>query len=179
MRHGIEPLKEASMPQDPKTSEPGLVPRIPDQPLGPPDRSKWWARAFGGLFLAGSAVHIILVRGWPNAYDSFADASYWPFIEHTWRSVLVPNVHVLIPVLAAFEASVGVLILVGRTRRIGIVCAIGFSVALMLFGWGFWVWSLPVVGLLAYFWHLEASAKARADRWGSVTPTGAAGPDCP
>ena len=51
-------------------------------------------------------------RGWPHAYDSFADGSYWTFIGHAWRSGLVPNVHVLIPLLAVFEATVGVLILV-------------------------------------------------------------------
>ena len=73
----------------------------------------------------------------------------------------------LIPLLAAFEASVGVLILVRRTRRIGIACAIGFSVALMLFGFGIWAWSLPVIALLAYFWRLESLGGVRHEPIGA------------
>ena len=131
------------------------APRASKQRSDLPDRTKWWARCFGGLFLIGSAIHITLVSGWPHAYDSFADNGIWSFIGHAWRSALVPNAHFLIPLLAVFEATVGILILVRRTRRLGIGCAIAFSVALMLFGFGFWAWSLPVIGLLAYFWHLE------------------------
>jgi hypothetical protein len=104
----------------------------------------------------------VLVNGWSHAYDSFADGSYWSFIGHTWRSALVPNVHVLIPMLAAFEIAVGLLILSRQTRRIGIVCAFGFSVALMLFGFGFWAWSLPVIALLAFFWHFESLGGVRS-----------------
>lgn len=139
----------------------GSVHHVTGKSTRPVDPAKWWARAFGGLFLAGGAVHVVLVSGWSHAYDSFADGSYWTFIRHAWRTALVPNVHVLIPFLAAFEVTVGVLILVRRTRRIGIAGAFGFSVALMLFGFGFWVWSLPVLALLAYFWHLETLAVRR------------------
>ena len=136
--------------------------------IRPPDRTKWWARVFGGLFLAGGAVHIVLVSGWSHAYDSFADGSYLSFMGHAWRSALVPNVHVLIPLLAAFEVTVGFLIFVRRTRRIGIACALGFSVALMLFGFGFWAWSLPVTALLVYVWHLESLGGVRREPIGGT-----------
>lgn len=134
-----------------------LLPTMPRREEGKVRRSdptKWWARAFGGMFLAGSLVNIALVSKSSHAYDSFADGSYWSFIEHTWHSAVVPNVYVLIPLLSAFEATVGVLILLPRTRRLGVASAIAFSAALMLFGWGFWVWSLPVIFLLGYFWVL-------------------------
>lgn len=119
------------------------------------DPNRWWARAFGGMFLLGSVANAALVSGAKHSYDSFADGSYWAFIERAWHSVLVPNVAVFIPLLAAFEAAVGVLILVRSTRRLGIASAIAFHAALMLFGWGFWVWSVPIVVLLGCFWRLE------------------------
>jgi hypothetical protein len=74
-------------------------------PLRHRDPGRWWARAFGGMFLAGAAAHIILVTARPSSYGSFADGSWWPFITHAWRSVLLPNVHYLIPLLVVFEAA--------------------------------------------------------------------------
>ena len=133
------------------------APATPPPPREQPedDPTKWWARVFGGVFLLGSLVHVTLVTGFSHSYDSFADSSYWAFIEHAWRSILVPNVYFLIPLLAAFEATVGILILVGKTRKFGIANAVAFNAALMLFGWGFWVWSVPGIVFLGYFWHLE------------------------
>jgi len=134
-------------------------------PLRLVDPNRWWARAFGGLFLAGAATHIVLVTTRPSSYGSFADGSWWPLIAHAWRSVLLPNVHFLIPLLALFEAAVGLLILSRAYRRIGIAAAIGFNAALILFGWGFCLWSVPVIVLLLRFWHLESKARS-----GSATP---------
>ena len=108
------------------------------------------------MFLGSAVTHLILVSTAPSSYDSFADGSWLPFVRHAWRSVLVPNVGYLIPVLIAFEAAVGVLILSRRYRRTGIAAAIAFNAALIMFGWGFCIWSVPVVVLLLWFWHLEA-----------------------
>jgi hypothetical protein len=123
------------------------------------DPNRWWARAFGGMFLAGAATHIVLVSTRPSSYDSFADGSWWPFIAHAWRSVLVPDVHYLIPLLVAYEAAVGLLILSRAHRRIGIGAAIAFNAALILFGWGFCLWSVPVIALLLRFWYLESTGR--------------------
>jgi hypothetical protein len=122
------------------------------------DPNRWWARAFGGMFLAGAATHIILVTTRPSSYGSFADGSWWPLIAHAWRSVLLPNVHSLIPLLVLFEAAVGLLILRRAYRRIGIAAAIAFNAALILFGWGFCLWSVPVIVLLLRFWYLESES---------------------
>ena len=122
------------------------------------DPHRWWARTFGWIFLGSAATHLILVSAVPKSYDSFADGSWWSFVTHAWRSVLVPNVSYLIPVLIAFEAAVGVLILTRRYRRTGIAAAIVFNAALILFGWGFCIWSVPVIALLLWFWHLESAA---------------------
>jgi hypothetical protein len=128
------------------------------------DANRWWARTFGGIFLASAVTHLILVTVTPHSYDSFANASWWPFVTHAWHSVLVPNVGYFIPALIAFEAAVGLLILSRRYRRLGIAGAIGFNAALILFGWGFCIWSLPVIGLLAWFWHLESMPEAGPHR---------------
>jgi hypothetical protein len=138
-------------------------PAVRSSPLRRRDPNRWWARAFGGLFLAGTATHIILLTARPSSYGSFADGSWWPFIAHAWRSVLVPNVHYLIPLLVLFEAAVGLLILSRAYRRIGIGAAIGFNGALILFGWGFCLWSVPVTALLLRFWYLESAPSHRSD----------------
>lgn len=131
-------------------------------PLRHRDPARWWARTFGGLFLAGAVTHIILVTTRPGSYGSFADGSWWPFITHAWRSVLLPGVHYLIPLLVVFEAATGLLILSRAYRRIGIGAAIAFNAALILFGWGFCLWSIPVVGLLLRFWYLESAPQPQS-----------------
>src|SRR5579863_8289376 len=51
-------------------------------------RCRWWAWAFGGVFLAGSVTHVVLLSVSSTSYDSFAASSYWPFIAHSWRSAV-------------------------------------------------------------------------------------------
>jgi hypothetical protein len=71
---------------------------------------------------------------------------------------------VFIPLLIVFEAAAGALILGRAYRRIGITAAIAFNAALVLFGSGFCLWSVPVVALLLRFWHLEAIRRRTAGR---------------
>jgi len=115
------------------------------------DPNRRWALGFGGLFLAGGVANLMLVLLVPHAYDNFADASYWPFVTHAWHSVVVPNVQSLITLLAVFELTTGVLILGRRHRCLGMAAAATFSVALTLFGWGFFFWSVPTLALLGRF----------------------------
>ncbi len=54
-------------------------------------------------------------------------------------------------VVAAGELAIGVLTLAGgRWTRIGLIGAIVFHVALMMFGWGYWIWSVPMLVVLGY-----------------------------
>jgi hypothetical protein len=112
--------------------------------------------------VAGAAVNTVyLVRG--DDYSAFADGSYIPFVRQTWRAVVAPNQMIFIPLLILFEATVGVLLLVGgRWAQLGLVCAIGFHVALLTFGWAYYLWSIPM--LLALVLLL------RAQRGGAPTP---------
>jgi hypothetical protein len=53
-------------------------------------------------------------------------------------------------VVAVGEALLGLLLLSAdlRRRRVGWAGTIAFHVALMCFGWGFWMWCVPAVALL-------------------------------
>jgi hypothetical protein len=131
------------------------------------------------MFLAGAATHVILVTVRPGSYNAFADGSWWSFVTHAWRSVLVPNVYYLIPLLAAYEFAVGLLILSQAHRRIGIAAAVAFNATLLLFGWGFCLWSVPVIAALLRFGYLEVlrSWRGTSERpWpASATPGHPAG----
>jgi hypothetical protein len=122
------------------------------------DPHRWWARAFGGIFLASAVTHATLVMVTPHSYEAFANGSWWPFVRHAWHSVFVPNTAFFITLLIMFEAAVGLLILSRYDRRTGIAAAIVFNAALILFGWGFCIWSVPAIALLLWFWHLENSS---------------------
>ena len=106
--------------------------------------------ALAALFLgAGALVNAVFVlRG--DDYADFASGSYLPFVRDTWASLVVPNHHVFIGLLlVGFEAAVGVLALLGGRRAVlALIGAIGFHVALLSFGWGFFLWAVPMlVGL--------------------------------
>ncbi|HEX5191079.1 MAG TPA: hypothetical protein VFW16_16175 [Streptosporangiaceae bacterium] len=142
---------------------------IPAQRAGG-EPHRWWVRVFGGIFLASAVTHLVLVTAAPHSYDSFAKGSWWPFVTHAWHSVFVPNVGYFIALLIAFEAAVGLLILSRRYRRIGIAAAIAFNAALILFGWGFCIWSVPAIALLAWFWHLESRPAPASDASAGAGP---------
>jgi hypothetical protein len=102
--------------------------------------------AVAGLFvLAGALVNAAyLMRG--DDYATFASGSTIGFVRDTWASLVVPHHHLFIGLLVAFEATVGVLVLLGpRAREVGLVAAIVFHVLLVSFGWGFALWSAPLV----------------------------------
>jgi hypothetical protein len=94
--------------------------------------------------LAGALVNAtILVFG--GSYSGFADGAYVDFVHDTWESLVVPHQTLFVGLLVAFEALAGGIVLVpGLPRRVGLIALIGFNVALVSFGWGFYLWSLPV-----------------------------------
>jgi hypothetical protein len=115
----------------------------------------------GVLYLAaGAAVNgFFLLRG--DDYAKFADGSYIPFVRDTWRSLVVPNHELFIGLLIAFEAAVGVLAFAGgRWTQVAYVAALAFHVALLSFGWGFYLWSLPMVAALLTLLRAERAPVA-------------------
>jgi hypothetical protein len=75
-----------------------------------------------------------------------------------------------IALLIMFEVIVGLLVLSRAYRRAGIAAAITFNIALILFGWGFCIWSVPVIALLAWFWHLESASNRKSAVTGRCLP---------
>jgi hypothetical protein len=107
--------------------------------------------AFGVMFAGGSAIHVAIVVTGTETYRHFADTSFIPFVKQAWLSVFMPHAALFGLLLAAFELAVGLLILAGgRKTTLGLVAAVAFHLGLMLFGWGFCFWSVPMLaGLVA------------------------------
>ena len=74
---------------------------------------------------------------------------------------MAPNQMIFIPLLILFEATVGVLLLLGgRWAQLGLVSTIGFHAAVVTFGWWYYLWSIPM--LLALVLLLRALRRAGA-----------------
>ena len=128
-----------------------------------PGALRFGRRSVAVLYLgAGAAVNaFFLMRG--DDYAKFADGSYLPFVRDTWRDVVVPHHEIWIGLLIAFEGALGVLVLLGgRRTQLAYVAAIAFHVALLTFGWGFYLWSFPMVSALGTLLRAELRA---ADHW--------------
>jgi hypothetical protein len=105
--------------------------------------------AFGVMFAGGAAVHVAIVVTGTETYRHFADTAFIPFVEQAWLSVFMPHAALFGLLLAAFELAVSLLILAGGPKtRLGLLAAIAFHLGLMLFGWGFWFWSIPMLAML-------------------------------
>jgi hypothetical protein len=111
----------------------------------------------GWFFLWTSGVHVGIVAADPGLYRHFADGSLVPALAEIWRSTFMGHPVIYGLVVALGEATLAMLLLGPRERRhIGWIGTIAFHVALMCFGWGFWLWCVPALALLL--------RGARADR---------------
>jgi hypothetical protein len=109
----------------------------------------WPRLVVGGFFLTMGGVHLGLVSADPQVYRHFADHGLFPFVRDGWSDIVMAHPAVWGLLLMAGEIVLGSLLLVGgRPARWGWSGVIGFHVLLMLFGFGFWVWSLPSLALL-------------------------------
>ena len=103
----------------------------------------------GGLYLTTAGINVGLVLADPSVYQHFADESYLPFVRRTWADVVMAAPTPWFLVLAAGELVLGVLLLLGGpAARVGWVGVVVFHVLLMLFGVGFWLWSVPMLAVL-------------------------------
>jgi hypothetical protein len=113
--------------------------------------------------VAGACANAyFLVRG--DDYSGFAGGASTSFVRETWESVVVPHHVLFIGLLIVFEAVVGGLVLVvGRVRQTALLVLVAFNIALVPFGWGFLVWSAPMVIGLSLLWRAGQS-RPRAER---------------
>jgi hypothetical protein len=97
-------------------------------------------------------------------------------VRETWRDLVVPNHDWWVAALVVFELTIGSLALVGgRWTQVAYGAAIAFHVGLLSFGWGFALWSVPMIGALATLLYAERRAEqrsgSRAQRWdASMSP---------
>lgn len=105
---------------------------------------------FGGMFVLGAATHVFLVSSRPGVYAAFADNALFGFVRTAWSDYVAGSPAPAIGALAFFECAVGLLVLFGTPRFAftGAAMMAAFHVALMAFGWGFWLWSAPMLALL-------------------------------
>jgi hypothetical protein len=106
--------------------------------------------AFAFLFLVGGAATnaAYLVGG--EDYGRFADGAPIPFVRHTWVDLVVPHHVAWIALLIAFEVAVGLLALAGGARtQLAYALAIAFHLGLLFFGWGFFLWAVPMIAAYA------------------------------
>lgn len=107
--------------------------------------------ATGGFFLITSGVHLGIVMADPSFYARFANGALLPLVRHGWAEVFMAAPAFWGLCLFLGEVLLGVLLLAGgRAARVGWAGVIAFHVVLMLFGFGFWVWSLPALLLLVF-----------------------------
>ena len=121
--------------------------------------------------LAGAGANLLfLVRG--EDFSGFADQASTSFVRDTWESLVVPHHAVFIGLLIVFEAGAGAAVLVaGRVRQVALVLLMAFNVALLSFGWGYLMWSVPLVAALELL--------RRADRRRSINVVDALRPVAP
>jgi hypothetical protein len=140
-------------------------------------RARYIARVVTGvLMLFGGALfnaaNLLVSR---EDYVAFADQAHFDWVTAAWRQVVAPNIFLFISLLVIFEAAVGVLILSGgRSTQLGLIGAIGFHVALWLFGWGVPTYALIMVPALILLLRAERRAAVSAVSATAVAPATAA-----
>ncbi len=112
-----------------------------------------WALAL--LYLpAGAAVHAWYLAT-DVSYSGFTDLSWSSFVTETWESLVVPHDWVFIGLLIAFEATAGVLVLLGgRARDIALWALVAFFVAVVSFSPWYLLWSVPMSLALVRLWEV-------------------------
>jgi hypothetical protein len=110
---------------------------------------RWLWRAvrlsLAALYGAGTLIHVWLGTFRPETYRHFADgAPDW--VRNAWRDVFMAEPRSWALALATGELLIAVLLL--AWPRLGYLAVLGFTAALVLFGWGFLIWSGPVFALV-------------------------------
>lgn len=125
-------------------------------------------RIVGGFYLSMGGVHLGIVASNPEFYRPFASEAYFGFVRSGWADIFMAHPRGWGMALVVGETLLGVLLLLGGTwAKAGWVGVIAFHVALMLFGFGIWLWSIPALALLVPL--------ARAD-WPHLSGERPAGP---
>ncbi|TDO58801.1 hypothetical protein EV651_10976 [Kribbella sp. VKM Ac-2571] len=119
-----------------------------------PSATTWRAIRWGfvALFGSGAGIHAVLAVTTPRSYDGFADAAFFNWTTDAWQNIFMAHPTLWALLLAGSELAIAVLLV--RARRLGYLAVIVFHLALMLFGWGFWLWCVPALAFaVPAAWH--------------------------
>jgi len=135
-------------------------------------RARRMARsALGVLYVVFGAVVNATLLATGTDYGAFADASPIPWVRESWALLVAPHQLLWISLLIVFEAALGLLVVSGGRRTVvALAGMIGFHLALMTFGWGFWVWCVPMLVALALLLRAELENRDQGPRPASLRP---------
>jgi uncharacterized membrane protein len=136
-------------------------------------RSRQWRYAgrasVGVLFVIGGALLHVLNLATGADYAGFADPAHFEWVTDAWQAVVPSNAVLLIGLLAAFEAAVGVMALCGgRWTQLAYAGVVAFYLALWLFGWIETVWVLAMLAPMLLLLRAEREAAAASRPTGQV-----------
>ena len=148
-------LEAKEMTTDIHTGHPALI-RLPR-------RLTLTRRVVGGFYLSMGGVHLGIVAANPLFYAPFAQSAHFEFVRSGWSQIFMAHPAIWGLALAAGETTIGLFLLTGgKWARFGWGAVIAFHLALMLFGWGIWMWSVPALAFLI--------PAARSDRFHGLAP---------
>jgi len=103
----------------------------------------------GGFFLVSGGVHLGLVAADADVYRHFADGALFSFVGVGWQEFVMARPELYGLFLMAGEIALGTMLLIGgRAAYVGWSGVIAFHVLLLVFGWGVWLWAVPVLAVM-------------------------------
>ena len=108
-----------------------------------------FTKILGGFYLTMAGINIGLSIGDPQHYSGFAHAAHFDWVLQAWQSIFMSNPGMWAALLGVGEILIGTALLAGgRWALLGYAGVIAFHLALLLFGWGIWLWAVPVVAVV-------------------------------
>jgi hypothetical protein len=105
-----------------------------------------FTKILGGFYLTMAGINIGLSVGDPQMYKGFAHAAHFDWVGQAWQTIFMAQPAVWAALLGLGEVLVGIALLTGgRWSLLGYGGVIAFHLALLLFGWGVWLWAVPVL----------------------------------
>ena len=93
-----------------------------------------------------AGINFGLAVGDPQTYDSFAQAAHFDWVSQAWQTAFMAQPAMWATLLGLGEVVLGIALLAGgRWSLLGYLGVIAFHLALLLFGWGVWLWAVPVL----------------------------------
>jgi hypothetical protein len=105
------------------------------------------------IYASGAVIHTGFALFRPGVYRPFADESPFGWVRDAWRDIFMAEPRMWALLLAAGELLIAILLL--RRAVLGYVVVVLFTLSLVLFGWGFLLWSGPFLAAVALAMILE------------------------